>query len=425
MKSSIKKKIEDLIEEYFALDNNFQLDPDRDRITVGFPCFDHREISRAVSCLLDLRLSQGPKVKEFEEKFSSYIGTKYGVAVNSGSSANLIAIAALIKAGLVKKGSEVIIPATTFTTVVSPIIQNGLIPVFVDVGRDSYNIDCDEIEKAINPNTGLIMPVHTLGLPADMESIMKIADKHNLPVFEDCCEAHGASINGKKVGSFGDIATWSFYVAHHMTTAEGGMVQTNSTKYNTILRELREFGRNKGYKGERYGYNSEELTDFDERYVFHRIGWNFRMADAPAAFGLEQLKKLDKMNSKRIKNAEYLIDNLKPYEKYFQLPQKGEEGFVHTYYSFAIIIKENSGIVRKDLVQYLESCGIETRAIMCGTLSDQPNLCNVLGKDYGDLKVSRYVRDNGFFVGCHPGLEEEQLQHVVKTIKNYITENIK
>ena len=149
------------------------------------------------------------------------------------------------------------------------------------------------------------------------------------------------------------------------------------------------------------------------------------MADAPAAFGLEQLKKLDEMNSMRIKNAEYLIDNLKPYEKYIQLPQKGTENFVHTYYSFAILIKEEAGFFRKDLVHYLESHGIETRAIMCGTLSDQPSLCNAPGRDYGELKVSRYIRDNGFFVGCHPGLGKEQLQHVIKTIGNYILENTK
>ena len=308
----------------------------------------------------------------------------------------------------------------------TPIIQLGLKPVYIDVEPKNYNIDPKELRKALpDSNIKCIMVVHTLACPADMPEIMTIAKEHNVKVIEDCCEAHGAIIDGKMVGSFGDISTWSFYVAHHMTTAEGGMAQTNSEKYNTILRELREFGRNKAYKGERYGYNSERLADFDERYVFHRIGWNFRMADAPAAFGLEQLKKLDEMNSMRIKNAEYLIDNLKPYEKYIQLPQKGTENFVHTYYSFAILIKEEADFFRKDLVHYLESHGIETRAIMCGTLSDQPSLCNAPGRDYGELKVSRYIRDNGFFVGCHPGLGKEQLQHVIKTIGNYILENTK
>ena len=226
-RTEMRKEIYKLIEEYFVYqEGKGQFIPNKTKIGVGFPCYDHKEIISAVDSLLDLRLSQGEKVEKFERDFSNYIGSKYGIAVNSGSSANLLAISALLKTGRVKPGSEVIVPAATFTTVVSPILQNGLIPVFVDVDRETYNIDPDEIKNAINENTGLIMTVHSFGCPADVEKILEISKENNIPVMEDCCEAHGASIDGKKVGTFGLISTYSFFVAHYMTSGEGGMIIT-------------------------------------------------------------------------------------------------------------------------------------------------------------------------------------------------------
>ncbi len=205
-KKETRKKIHILIKEYFDYHKRErQFIPDKTKINVGFPCYSHKEIVSAVDSLLDLRLSQGEKVEKFERDFSNYIGRKYGIAVNSGSSANLLAISALLKTGTIKPGSEVIVPAATFTTVVSPILQNRLIPVFVDVDRETYNIDPDEIKNAINENTSLIMIVHSFGCPADIRKILEISKENNVSVMEDCCEAHGASINGKKVGTFGDF----------------------------------------------------------------------------------------------------------------------------------------------------------------------------------------------------------------------------
>ena len=222
---------------------------------------------------MNLDISQGKKVEKFEESFSKYVGTDYGIAVNSGSSANLLAISALIEAGYVKRGSEVIVPAATFTTVISPIIQCGLKPVFVDIQDDIYNIDPVKIEQAISSNTGLIMPVHSLGCPADMEAIMKIAEERNICVFEDCCEAHGSSINNKKIGSYGILSAFSFFVAHNMTSGEGGMVMTNDAKLAKIMRSMREFGRfNDNMEGRpRFDYNDDYLKDYDERYVFEKV----------------------------------------------------------------------------------------------------------------------------------------------------------
>src|SRR3989344_4517032 len=217
--------------------------PPPGRVNIGWPVFDEKEVLQALDSLLNVRISQGPKVKQFEEDAARYVGTRYAVACNSGSSANLLALSALVATGKVKRGSEVIIPATTFATVASPIIQVGLVPVYVDVDPASWNIDPKEIEKAIGPKTKVIMPVHTFGNPAAMPEIMRIARKNKLLVLEDCCEAHGASVGKKKVGSFGDLATLSFFVAHNITTGEGGMVFTDSKEMMELVQSLREFGR--------------------------------------------------------------------------------------------------------------------------------------------------------------------------------------
>jgi len=420
MQNEIKNKIKDLIKDYFQESSNFKLNPSKDRVTVGYPCYDNKEIERAVECLLDLRLSQGPRVEEFQKKYSEYIGTDFGVAVNSGSSANLIALAALVKSGMVKKGSEVIIPATTFTTVVSPIIQNGLIPVFVDVDRDTYNISVTEIEKAINDNTGLIMPVHTLGLSADMDGIMKLANKYNLPVLEDCCEAHGASINGKRVGSFGDISAYSFFVAHNMTTGEGGMVMTSNEELNDLLFQLREFGRLKKYENNkgRFYYNNGELKDFDERYAFEVVGYNLRMTDVCASLGIPQLQKLDKLNDERNVIAQNYTKGLSKYSEFLQLPTT-PKGYYHSFYGYPITLTKNCKFSRKDLVNYLEDNGIDTRAIMAGNLSIQPAYRDEETRVVGDLTNSNYITNNSFFIGCHSYINKDMQNHVISVFDNF------
>lgn len=389
---------------------------------IGGGYYDQNEIIAVTKAYLHGFLSTQRPVIEFENTFSSFIGNKYGIAVNSGTSANILAFNALLETGDLKKGDEVAVPATTFISVVTPIIQLGLKPVYIDVHQDTMNMDMRALEDALTKKNKIkcVIVVHTLGYPADMDALLSLKKGHAFKIIEDCCEAHGAKIHGKMVGSFGDMATWSFYVAHNMTTGEGGMIQTNSETYNTILRDLREFGRDRMYKGPRYSYSLGKLKDFDERYTFHKIGWNFRMADAPAAFGLEQLKKLNVMNALRIKNAEYLIKNLTEFGHLLKLPPKADGNYVHTYYTFPIIITDPKKIVRKDFTQFLESQSIETRAIMCGTLPDQPALAKAPGRSFGALQNSRYIRDNAFSIGCHPLLGRKELDHVIKAIKNYI-----
>lgn len=421
MSTKKEEEIYKKLEEHFQTTDPKERRPSSWRVPIGGSFYDEKEVKAVLECYLKGWLSVQKKVVEFEKLFSDYIGVRYGVAVNSGSSANLLALAALIEANDLKIGDEVIVPATTFVTVASPVIQLGLVPVYVDVDAHTFNLDPQELEKAINPQkTKAIMVVHTLGCPADMNKIMKIAQRYKLKVIEDCCEAHGAAYRGKMVGGFGDLATFSFYVAHHMTTGEGGMALTNSDTYYQLVAELREFGRFKSYKGVRFGYSDSYFTDFDERYVFHRIGYNFRMADPPAAFGIEQVKRLDELNRQRIINAKFYIDNFNDKLKtFFQVPLLPNSEIIHTFYAFPLVIRSGVDLVRSKIVRYLESKGIETRALFCGTLPDQPCFKNAPGRTEGSLPVSRWLRDNAFFIGCHPGLNRSDLQYVIETIKEF------
>jgi len=424
MNNEQEAKIYNEIKKYFEEVAPEKRRPSSWRVSVGASSYDDKEVNAVLECLLNGRLSVQKKVAEFEQAFADYSDVKFGIATNSGTSALILAFQTLLETKELGAGDEVIVPATTFISDVYAILKLGLIPVYVDVEKDTFNIDPVEIEKAIDPKkTKAVIAVHTLGLPADMDKIMAIAKKHNLKVIEDCCEAHGASYKGKKVGQFSDMAVFSFYVAHNMTTWEGGIVLTNSDIYSPIVAELKEFGRLKSYKGPRYGYTDSAMTDYDERYVFHRIGYNFRMADPPAAFGLEQLKKLDALNLRRIENAKFYKENFeKTVADIFSLPTLGDSERVNVFYGFPLAIKQGVNIARAKLTRHLESKGIETRAILCGTLPDQPGLRSSPGRTSETLKVSRWIRDNAFFIGCHPELATDDLKHAVNTINEFCSD---
>lgn len=416
-----KEFIFNAIKEYFKGQNNDTFEAGQTKINVGFPCYDSNEVISALDSLLDLNISQGKKVKEFEKSYSEYVGMDYGVAVNSGSSANLLALTSLVMSGIVPKGSEVIVPAATFTTVISPIIQAGLKPVFVDVEMDTYNVSSKSIEAAITDATGLIMVVHSLGNPANMGEIMAISEKHNIPVFEDCCEAHGAAIDGKRVGSFGIISAWSFFVAHNMTTGEGGMVNTNDPKLYYILRSIREFGRllDVDKSMERFGYTDEYLKDYDERYVFENIGYNVRMTDIAASLGIEQLKKLDDYNNTRARVAQDYTNGLAHHSEYLRMPYI-PEGYFHSFYGFTILVNDAAPFTRKDIITYMESKNIETRAFMGGNLSIQPAYRELGIRIAGDLTNTNKLADDAFFIGCHPFLNDDAINYVIGIIDEFI-----
>lgn len=418
----MKERIFEFIKEHMASAHSEKFVPGKSKVSVGYPCYGYEEIVSAVDSLLDLRLSQGRKVEQFEHDYARYVGTKHGVAVNSGSSANLLAIGALMKAGRVKQGDEVIVPAATFTTVVSPILQHGLVPVFVDVDPRTFNISPEAIGKAITPKTGLIMPVHSLGCPADMPAIMAVAERHGLPVIEDCCEAHSATIDGKMVGSFGLIGTYSFFVAHNMTTGEGGMVMTSDDELDYLLRSMREFGRLKDYPRDkpRFSYSDETMRDYDERYVFELMGYNVRMTDITASLGIEQLKRLPSLNERRLSNVAYYDKRLKRHARFLTTPFV-PEGYFHSFYGYTLLIHENAPFARTQIVRFLEAQGIETRAFMGGNLAVQPAYRGERIRVPFPMPVTEMVMERTFFIGSHPQIGEEARKHVCDTFDRFFS----
>jgi CDP-6-deoxy-D-xylo-4-hexulose-3-dehydrase len=429
-KDEILRKAAEIITPFYRKKDAFV--PGKTKIGVGAPIYDEKEVLHVLDSLLSGWVSQGKNVITFESEFAKYTGKKYGIAVNSGSSANLIAVASLIESKKIAKRSEVIVPATTFPTAVTPFIQLGLKPVFVDVDAKTFNIDPIEIEKALSEETSLILPAHFLGFPADMKAIMKIAQEKKCIVMEDCAEAQGGLYGNKKVGSFGIISTYSFFVAHNMTTGEGGMITTDSEELANYARSLRAFGRacscpictfaqGKGCSLNRFDFDDPILKKYDRRQIFLYLGYSVKMIEMVASFGLEQLKKMDAFNKARRENAGYYITNLSKFSKFLQIPSL-DSCETSSYYGFPIVIKKNAPFTREKLIRFLEDSKIETRPFFGGCLVDQPAFRNQEIRVVGKLPVSRFVRDNGFFIGCHPGITEDARAFVVKKFEEFCKE---
>ena len=277
----------------------------------------------------------------------------------------------------------------------------------------------NNIKAALTKKTKILMIVHTLGLACNMDMILNICKKNKLLLFEDCCEAHGSKFKGKKVGSFGIVSAFSFFVAHNITTGDGGIALTKNKKIFEKIRSLREFGRIQNYN--KRWVNKKNLKDFDIKYIFNNIGYNMRMGDIQASFGIEQLKKLDKFNKKRNINANFFDKNFikHPLNKYFQTTTYDKKISYHSYYTYAITIKKNKYFKRIDLIKFLEKNGVETRPIFCGSIPDQPFMQNVKIKKT-NLKNSQYIRDNSFFIGIHPGFTRQDLIKIISFFKKFI-----
>ena len=417
MKEKALKQILPIVKNYFS-EKAKEEEKEKITVKVGYPAYDEKEIMAALDALLGLNISQGKFVKEFEGQFAKYVGTKHAIAVNSGSSANLLAIAALVEKGDLKVGDEVIVPAATFPTVASPILQLGLVPVFVDVEQGSYNIDPAEIRKGISAKTKMIMPVHSLGNPCEMNEIMEIAEEKNQKVLEDCCEAHGAKIGNKVVGSFGDLSSVSLFVAHNITTGEGGLVFTSNDEYEEEVRSLREFGRIT-QSAERFSYKDEKLGNYDTRYVFLNLGYNLRMTDIAASIGIQQLKKLEDVNETRIANTNFYTEKLGEFSDYLQLPEI-KKGNRHTFYAYPITVKEKAPFTRNEIAMFLENNNIETRPFFAGCMPDQPAFRDKPHRAVGNLAVSRRIRDRSMFIGCHQKISGKETQYVVEKIAEFI-----
>jgi CDP-6-deoxy-D-xylo-4-hexulose-3-dehydrase len=388
------------------------------------------ELKNMVEASLDGWLTTGRFNEQFEKKLASFLGIKCLLTVNSGSSANLIAFSTLtspkLKERAIQKGDEVISVAAGFPTTVNPIIQFGAVPVFIDVKIPTYNIDENLVEGAITKKTKAIMLAHTLGNPFNVKRIKEICDKYNLWLIEDSCDALGSKFNGQNVGTFGDLATLSFYPAHHITMGEGGAVFTNSKKLERIAESFRDWGRDcycepgkDNTCNKRFGWQLGDLPfGYDHKYTYSHLGYNMKITDMQAACGLAQLDRLEGFIKKRKENFDFLYKNLKELEEFLILPEP-EKSSEPSWFGFPLLLKKNNQYNRNDLIQYLSSNKIATRLLFSGNLTKQPYMKNIDFKIHGDLKNTDIVMENVFWIGLHPGLSERHLEYSIFKIKSF------
>jgi CDP-4-dehydro-6-deoxyglucose reductase, E1 len=402
--------------------------PGATAVPVSGKVFDDDELQHLVDASLDFWLTSGRYALRFEREFARWIGTRHAVLVNSGSSANLLALTTLTAVELgdraLRPGDEVITAAAGFPTTLNPIIQNGLVPVFVDSTIPTYNADPDAIEAAIGPRTKAIMLAHTLGNPFDLDRIQQLCGKHGLWLIEDTCDAVGSLWRGRKVGTFGDVATVSFYPAHHMTMGEGGAVLTGSPPLKKIIESFRDWGRDCWCEpgdddtcGKRFSYQLGTLPDgYDHKYTYSRVGYNLKVTDMQAAVGIAQLAKLDTFVERRRQNFGYLRKALEPLADVLILPE-ATPGSDPSWFGFPITVREGSGVSRNQVTAWLESRQIKTRLLFGGNLTRQPAYASTASRIVGDLRVADQIMNDTFWVGTYPGLDEPMLDHVAHELE--------
>ncbi|MBY0244861.1 MAG: lipopolysaccharide biosynthesis protein RfbH [Sphingobacteriaceae bacterium] len=388
------------------------------------------ELKYMVEASLDGWLTTGRFNTKFEAELAKYLGVKHLITVNSGSSANLVAFSTLTSHKLgeraIKPGDEVISVAAGFPTTINPILQCGAVPVFLDVEIPTYNIDVSKLEQAISPKTKAVFIAHTLGNPFNLAVIREFCDQHNLWLIEDCCDALGSEYAGKKVGSFGDIATVSFYPAHHITMGEGGAVFTNNDELKVIAESFRDWGRDcycqpgcDNTCGKRYCQQLGKLPfGYDHKYTYSHLGYNLKITDMQAACGLAQLERLDDFVQKRKDNFNYLKSKLQNCGEFLILPEATENS-EPSWFGFPITIKESAGFSRADLLNYLDDNKIGTRLLFAGNVTKQPYMQGRTYRTVGELTNSDRIMNQTFWVGIYPGLSEEMLDYTAETISQF------
>ena len=379
---------------------------------------------------MDFWLTAGRYADKFENGLAGFLGAEYCLLTNSGSSANLLAVSALtsplLKSRQLKPNDEVITTACGFPTTLNPILQNKLIPVFVDVELGTYNIQVEKIEKAITKRTKAIFVAHTLGNPVDIDRLSRVVKKHNLWWIEDNCDALGSKYAGRYTGTFGDISTCSFYPAHHITMGEGGAVLTNNHLLRRIMLSFRDWGRdcwcNLGVDNtckKRFNQKFGDLPyGYDHKYVYSHIGYNLKVTDMQAAVGVAQLEKLPKFIAARNKNFAFLKRHLMEYEKYLILPESTKKSDP-SWFGFPILVRASAPFTRNDIVNYLEENKIATRVLFGGNLTKQPAYQNVKYRISGDLRNTDLVMNNLFWIGVYPGLDHYMLSYMKNTIQGF------
>jgi len=427
----IKNNILNLVDNYSTI--NFkerEFVPGVSNVPVSGKVIGALEIKNMVEASLDGWLTAGRFNTSFEQELALFIGVKSLITVNSGSSANLVAFSTLtspkLKDRAIKKGDEVITVAAGFPTTVNPIIQFGAIPVFIDIKIPTYNIDETLVENAITSKTKAVMLAHTLGNPFNVKKIKEICDKYNLWLIEDSCDALGSKFDNQNVGTFGDLATLSFYPAHHITMGEGGAVFTNSIKLRRIAESFRDWGRDcycepgkDNTCNKRFGWKLGDLPfGYDHKYTYSHMGYNLKITDMQAACGLAQLTRLENFINIRRENFKYLKKNLESLKNEIILPEP-ESNSEPSWFGFPITIINNKKFARNDLINFLNVNKIATRLLFSGNLTKQPYMKDVIFKTHQDLKNTDIVMENTFWIGLHPGLNEKHLEYSVNKLLDF------
>lgn len=434
-----RERIKELVADYYhdfkepiESKENFK---SGDRISYASRVYDEKEMQSLTDAMLDFWLTTGRFSDEFEKKFAEWIGVKYAHLVNSGSSANLIAFSVLTAQELgnrqIMRGDEVITVACGFPTTVTPIIQYGAVPVFIDVTVPQYNIDVTKLESALSSKTKAVMVAHTLGNPFDLTTVKAFCDKHDLWLIEDNCDALGSRYTiddeTRFTGTWGDIGTSSFYPPHHMTMGEGGCVYTNDAKLNRLILSYRDWGRDcvcpsgqDNFCGRRYeGQYGELPQGYDHKYVYSHFGYNLKVTDLQAAVGVEQLKKFPSFIKRRQHNWERLHKALESVQNKIILPEPVENS-EPSWFGFLISIKPDTGIARNDVTKFIEDHNIQTRLLFSGNLIKHPCFDQIRGTDayrvVGELESTEYIMNNTFWVGVYPGMTDEMIDYMAKVI---------
>ena len=429
---ALRAQILELVAEYHAAAfpaRDFV--PDETSVPVSGRVFDATELQHLVDASLDFWLTTGRFAAQFEREFARVFGVRHAILVNSGSSANLVALSCLTSSALgdrqLRPGDEVITVATGFPTTVNPIIQNQLVPVFLDVAIPTYDIDVSQLEAAISGRTRAIMLAHTLGNPFDLATVTAFAKQHNLWLIEDCCDAVGATYQGQPVGTFGDLATVSFYPAHHITMGEGGCVLTNKPGLKKLAESFRDWGRDCWCEpgkdntcGKRFDWQLGELPHgYDHKYTYSHIGYNLKLTDMQAAVGVAQLPKLPAFIEARRRNFDLLYEGLRDLEEFFVLPQ-ATTGAQPSWFGFPLAVRPEAPLTRDQVVRHLESHKIGTRLLFGGNLLRQPAYQHVPHRVVGSLANSDFVMNQVFWIGVFPGLSEPMVQFIIDALHGLV-----
>ena len=434
--NELRKHILLYVKEFSYLINKKELFiKNKDRINYAGRVFDEHEFVNLIDASLDFWLTAGRYAKEFEARLSSFLGMKYCLLTNSGSSANLLALSALtsplLKDRQLRTGDEVITTACGFPTTLNPIIQNNLVPVFVDVELGTYNIQADKIEKAISKKTRVIFTAHTLGNPIDIDKIGRIVRKHNLWWIEDNCDSLGSKYRNKYTGTFGDLSTCSFYPPHHITMGEGGAVLTNNPLLKRIVMSFRDWGRDcwceSGHDDTCKKRFSQKFGDlpfgYDHKYVYSHVGYNLKVTDMQAAIGCAQLGKLCGFVAARKRNFAFFYKALKKYEKFLLLPEWSEKADP-SWFGFPVLVRDSAPFGRADIVNYLESNKIATRMLFGGNLLKQPAYKNIKHRVAGGLRNTDLIMNNLFWFGVYPGLLKDHRKFIIGTFNAFLKERL-